>query len=104
MFPSLRPGRPLSENTLNYALRNLGYSGEVMTAHGFRAMASTLLHEQGFPPGVIELQLAHAQRNQVATDYNRSARLGDRKRMMQHRADYLDSLRKGAEVVNLRKG
>jgi len=93
VFESLRPKRPLSENTINAALRTLGYSGDQMTAHGFRAMASTLLHEQGWPPEVIELQLAHAQRNQVAAAYNRSARLKERKRMMQKWADYLDALR-----------
>lgn len=92
VFPSLRPGRPLSENTLNVALRTMGYSGEQMTAHGFRALASTLLHEQGIAPEVIELQLAHAQRNQVAAAYNRSARLEERRRMMQKWADYLDRL------------
>jgi len=102
VFESARPGRPLSDNTVNYALRGLGYAGDVMTAHGFRAMASTLLHEQGWPPEVIELQLAHAQRNQVAAAYNRSARLDERKKMMQHWADYLDSLRQGAKVVNFR--
>jgi integrase len=52
--------RPISENTLGAALRRLGFSKDEMTAHGFRAMASTLLNEQGFPPDVIELQLAHA--------------------------------------------
>jgi len=93
VFPSNRPSRPLSENTLNYALRGLGYGKETMSAHGFRTLASTLLHEQGFPPEVIELQLAHAQRNQVAAAYNRSARLEERRRMMQHWADYLDRLK-----------
>lgn len=95
VFESLRPGRPLSENTINAALRTLGYSGDEMTSHGFRAMASTLLHERGWPPEVIELQLAHAQRSQVAAAYNRSARLKERKRMMQKWADYLDRLRAG---------
>ena len=77
----------------------MGYSGDVMTAHGFRAMASTLLHEQGFPPEVIELQLAHAQRSEVAAAYNRSARLEERRRMMQAWADYLDELKAGARVI-----
>lgn len=64
LFPSLRTReRPISANTLGAALRRLGYSKDEMTAHGFRAMASTLLNEQGFPPDVIELQLAHAERN-----------------------------------------
>lgn len=102
VFEATRPGRPLSENTLNAALRALGYSGEQMTAHGFRSMASTLLHELGWPPEVIELQLAHAQRSQVAAAYNRSARLEERRRMMQAWADYLQALADGsANVVAL---
>lgn len=101
VFESVRPGRPLSENTMNTALRTMGYSGDMMTPHGFRASASTLLHELGWAPEVIELQLAHAQRSQVAAAYNRSARLEERRRMMQTWADYLDSLRDGANVVAL---
>jgi len=101
-FESPRPGRPLSDNTMNAALRGLGYPGDVMTAHGFRSTASTLLHELGWPPEVIELQLAHAQRSQVAAAYNRSARLEERTRMMQSWADYLDSLRRDSKVVTLR--
>ena len=103
VFESVRPGRPLSENTMNTALRTMGYSGDMMTPHGFRASASTLLHELGWAPEVIELQLAHAQRSQVAAAYNRSARLEERRRMMQAWADYLDSLRDGANVVALRR-
>ena len=99
VFESVRPGRPLSENTLNAALRTMGYAGNQMTAHGFRSSASTMLHELGWPPEVIELQLAHAQRSQVAAAYNRSARLEERRRMMQAWADYLDSLSDGASVV-----
>jgi integrase len=87
-------GRPLSENTLNGAIRRLGYSGEEMTAHGFRAMASTLLNEQGVHPDLIELQLAHAERNTVRAAYNRAQRLAERREMMQCWADYLDKLRK----------
>ena len=93
VFEATRRGRPLSENTINVALRILGYTGDQMTAHGFRAMASTLLHELGWPPEVIELQLAHAQRSQVAAAYNRSARLPERKKMMAAWADYLDTLK-----------
>lgn len=103
VFESVRPGRPLSENTMNTALRTMGYSGDMMTPHGFRASASTLLHELGWAPEVIELQLAHAQRSQVAAAYNRSARLEERRQMMQAWADYLDSLRDGANVVALRR-
>lgn len=94
LFPSLRTAaRPMSENTINAALRRLGYSKDEMTAHGFRAMASTCLNEQGFAPDVIELQLAHAERNKVRAAYNRAQRLPERRKMMQAWADYLDVLR-----------
>ena len=71
-----------------------GYSGEEMTAHGFRTMASTLLNETGVHPDLIELQLAHAERNTVRAAYNRAQRLAERREMMQCWADYLDKLRK----------
>ena len=96
VFPSLLTrDRPMSENTINAALRRLGYDGDVQTGHGFRSMASTLLNEQGFPPDVIELQLAHAERNKVRAAYNKAQRLGERRNMMQWWADYLDALRAG---------
>lgn len=103
VFEAIKPGRPLSENTINTALRSMGYDGETMVGHGFRATASTLLHEMGWPPEVIELQLAHRQRNQVAAAYNRSARIEERTRMMQQWADYLESLKTDKNVVPLRK-
>jgi integrase len=94
LFPSLRSvERPISDNTLNAALRRLGYSGDEMVAHGFRSMASTCLNEQGWAPDLIELQLAHVDRNEVRAAYNRVQRLSDRSKMMQSWADYLDSLR-----------
>jgi integrase len=65
-----------------------------MVAHSFRSMASTCFNEQGWHPDVIELQLAHAERNEVRGAYNRAQRLNDRRKMMQAWADYLDSLRK----------
>lgn len=100
VFPGTRtPKRPLSENTLNAALRRLGYAKDEMTGHGFRAMASSLLNEQGWPPDVIERQLAHAERNKVRAAYNRASYLAERRRMMQHWADYLDGLATGAPVV-----
>ena len=80
----------------------MGYDTEVMVGHGFRATASTLLHEMGWQPEVIELQLAHRQRNQVAAAYNRAARLEERKAMLQQWADYLDSLKTGGSVINFR--
>jgi integrase len=96
VFPSLRGAdRPLSENTVNYALRSMGYSGEEITGHGFRAMASTCLNEQGFAPDIIELQLAHSERNEVRAAYNRATRIPERRAMMQTWANYLDKLRLG---------
>jgi integrase len=105
VFPSLRSReRPMSENTLNAALRRMGFAQHEMSAHGFRAMASTLLNERGFPPDVIELQLAHAERNKVRAAYNRAQRLAERRQMMQAWADYLDALKAGGNVVPIRKG
>lgn len=105
LFPSLRSReRPMSENTLNAALRRLGYTTEQMTAHGFRAMASTLLNEQGWHPDLIELQLAHAERNKVRAAYNRAQRIEERRKMMQAWADYLDGLKAGgAKVTPIRR-
>lgn len=101
VFPSLRGrDRPMSENTVNAALRSLGYSGDEQTGHGFRAMASTLLNELGFPPEVIELQLAHAERNKVRAAYNRAQRLAERRKMMQAWASYLDELRAGRRMTS----
>lgn len=104
LFPSLRTrDRPMSDNTINAALRRLGYSSEEQTGHGFRTMASTLLNEQGFPPDVIELQLAHTERNKVRAAYNKAQRLAERRKMMQAWADYLDGLRAGANVAPIRR-
>ena len=87
--------KPISENTINAALRNLGFDGEMMTAHGFRAMARTLLDEVlGFRPDFIEHQLAHAVRDPLGRAYNRTTHLGERKKMMQAWANYLDELRR----------
>lgn len=105
VFPSLRSReRPISENTLNAALRRMDFAQDEMSAHGFRAMASTLLNEQGFPPDVIELQLAHQERNKVRAAYNRAQRLAERRTMMQAWADFLDGLRAGGKVVPIRRG
>lgn len=94
LFPAIGSGeRPLSNGTLNAALRRLGYSSDEHTPHGFRSMASTLLNEQSFPPDIIELQLAHKERNEVRSIYNRATRLDERRKMMQKWADYLDKLR-----------
>ena len=104
LFPSLRTrDRPMSDNTINAALRRLGYTSEEQTGHGFRSMASTLLNEQGFPPDVIELQLAHAERNKVRAAYNKAQRLPERRKMMQAWADYLDGLRAGGQIVPIKR-
>jgi len=98
LFPSLLTrDRPMSDNTINAALRRMGYTTEEQTGHGFRSMASTLLNEQGFPPDVIELQLAHTERNKVRAAYNKAKRLPERRKMMQAWADYLDGLRAGVQ-------
>jgi integrase len=103
VFPGERSNRrPMSENTVNAALRALGYSSEQMTGHGFRSMASTLLHEQGWNHQVIERQLAHAERNAVSAAYNYAEHLPERRRMMQAWADYLDRLRSGGNLVSMR--
>lgn len=105
LFPSLRhKDRPISENTLNAALRSLGYSKDEQTAHGFRTIASTFLHELGYDTLLIELQLAHRDKNAVRDSYNRAERLEDRRTMMQAWADYLDGLKAdtGAKVRAIR--
>jgi integrase len=95
LFPSLRSSkRPISDNTLNAALRRLGYSKDEMTAHGFRKSASTLLHELDYSPDEIETQLAH-KRPGVAGIYNKSHLLKQRTKMMQEWADHLDKLKSG---------
>ena len=100
VFPSLlSAARPISDNTINAALRRLGYGSDEQTGHGFRSMASTLLNEQGFAPDVIELQLAHVERNKVRAAYNRAQRLDERRKMMQAWADYLDGLKPSAGIV-----
>jgi len=95
LFPSLRSiQRPLSENTLNVALRSLGYSGDEMTSHGFRAVASTLLNESGkWNADAIEAQLAHVERNDVRRAYHRAQYWDERVLMMRWWADRLDELR-----------
>lgn len=105
VFPGVRAkGEPLSENTLNAALRRMGYDKHTLTAHGFRSIASTTLHEQGWPSDIIERQLAHAERNKIKAAYNRAEHLPERRKMMQAWADYLDGLKAGGDVVPLRRG
>ena len=101
LFPSFRsPKQCMSENTVNAALRRLGYSQEEMTAHGFRAMAATLLNEMGiWNPDAIEKQLAHLDTSVVRRAYTRGEYWDERVRMMQHWSDYLDQLRDGATIL-----
>jgi integrase len=93
-FPGVRSRfRPMSENTITAALRRMGYSGQDMTGHGFRSMASTLLNEQGWNRDAIERQLAHGERDAVRAAYNYAQHLSVRREMMQAWADYLDLLK-----------
>jgi integrase len=103
VFPSIRtPKRAMSENTVNAALRRLGYAGDEMTAHGFRAMASTLLNESGkWSPDAIERALAHKDRDAIRAAYHRGAHWQERVEMAQWWADYLDRLRAGGKIVDL---
>jgi integrase len=105
VFPSLRsPGKPISENTLNIALRGLGYGKDEMTSHGFRAMASTLLNESGkWNPDAIERALAHGDSDTVRGAYHRGAHWQERVQMMQWWSERLEGLRDGAEVVQFRR-
>jgi len=104
LFPSIRSGRrAMSENTINAALRRLGYASNEMTGHGFRSMAATRLNEMGWRGDAIERQLAHAESNKVRDAYTSAAQyLPERTKMMQAWADYLDGLRAGATVIPIR--
>lgn len=101
LFPCLgKPRKPMSENAVNQGLRNLGYTSDQMTAHGFRAMAATLLNERGeWNPDAIERQLAHVDTNQVRRAYARGEYWDERVQMMQSWSDYLDELRDGGKIL-----
>jgi integrase len=105
VFPSLRTGeRPMSENTINSALRAMGYSKDMHSAHGFRATARTIMDEVlGERVDFIEHQLAHMVKDANGRAYNRTAHLPARRGMMQRWADYLDKLRIGADVIQLKQ-
>ena len=104
VFPGIRTAtEPMSENTVNAALRRMGFDKDTMTGHGFRAMASTRLNEMGWAPDVIERQLAHAERNKVRAAYNRAQYMAERRKMMQAWADYLDGLRAGGTVLAFKR-
>lgn len=99
IFPSERSvKRAMSNMTILMALKRMGYKGQ-MTGHGFRGLASTILHEQGYPHDHIELQLAHAPRNAVSAAYNHALYLGPRATMLQDWADYLEKTQRGGKVL-----
>ena len=104
VFPGLRThDRPMSDNTVNAALRRMGFSGDEMSAHGFRAMARTIMVERmpGISDGVLEAQLAHGKSGPLGAAYDRADYMQQRVSMMSRWADYLDELRRGAEVIPL---
>jgi integrase len=104
VFPALTSRqRCMSENTVRSALRRMGYSNDDMTAHGFRATARTLIAERlGVEDKIIEAQLAHAVGDALGRAYNRTQYLEQRRDMLQQWADYVERLRAGGEVIELR--
>ena len=103
VFPSLRTdSRPMSDNAVLSALRRMGFAKDEMSGHGFRSMASTLLNEQGWNRDAIERQLAHAERNSVRAAYNYAEFIPERKKMMQHWADYLDGIKAWNEIIPIK--
>jgi len=101
LLPGRNPNKPISNNTLLFALYRLGYKGK-MTGHGFRSVASTALNESGlFSPDAIERQLAHGENNEVRGAYNRAEYLPERKRIMTWWSDHIEALEKGADVIQL---
>jgi integrase len=105
LFPGVRTlKRPMSENTVLGALRRLGYTTDEMTGHGFRSMASTLLNEQAWNRDAIERQLAHGERNNIRVAYNYAEYLPERRKMMQHWADYLDELTNYGKLLEFKAG
>jgi integrase len=102
VFPGdLNPSRPMSNNTILKGLERMGYKGR-MTGHGFRGLASTILHEQGYPHDHIELQLAHSPRNAVSAAYNHALYLAPRAKMMQDWADYLEQTQRAVKTITFR--
>ena len=101
VFPGRNRDKPVSNNTMLFALYRLGYKGK-MTGHGFRAVASTILNEQGFRADVIERQLAHSERDEVRAAYNRAEYLAERKKMMQHWSKYVESFQSSGQVISIR--
>jgi integrase len=105
VFPGIgNRERPISENTINSALRRLGYGQDEMCSHGFRTLASTTLNSLGWNADIIEAQLAHQDKNSIRRIYNRADHLAERKKLMQSWADHLDALRTGAKVIPIKRG
>jgi integrase len=104
VFPSSRTAeRPMSDAAINAAMRSMGIGNQEMTAHGFRAMARTILDEVlGYRPDIIEHQLAHKVKDANGRAYNRTSHLPERRKMMQAWANYLDKLKAGADVIQLK--
>lgn len=103
LLPSDRGSKkPMSNNTILQALKRMGYQGR-MTGHGFRGLASTILHERGYPHEHIELQLAHAPRNAVSAAYNHALYLEPRTKMMQGWADFLELTQRGGKALPFRE-
>lgn len=101
VFPhESNPKKSMSNNTILFALYRMGYKGR-MTGHGFRGVASTILHETGYQHAHIEVQLAHLERNRVSGAYNHAEYIPQRAKMMQEWADYLDGIKAGARVINI---
>lgn len=97
----------MSDNAVRSAMRRLGWTGDEMTPHGFRAMASTILDNMGYKQEWLERQLAHDEQNKVKAAYKRDLHLmylPERKIMMQEWSDYLDSLRAGGEIIPFKSG
>ncbi|MDW7774375.1 MAG: tyrosine-type recombinase/integrase [Desulfobulbaceae bacterium] len=98
VFPGVRDrNKCISDNTVRSALRGMGFTGDEITPHGFRHMASTLLHELGYSSHLVEKQMAHADKNKIRAVYNHAEYLPERRKMMQAWADYLDQLAAGEE-------
>jgi integrase len=107
VFPGARSfQRPMSDGTINAALRRMDFGHDDHVAHGFRAMARTMIAErmQGIPEAMVEAQLGHGKSGPLGSAYDRAEYMDQRRDMMQRWADYLDALRRGAEVIQLRTG
>jgi integrase len=104
VFPSqIKQKQPMSDGTVNRGIKRLGF-GEQMVAHGFRALARTLIREKiGTHSEIIEKQLAHKTSNPLGEAYDRTEFLDERKKMMQHWADYMDTVASGGKVVRFNK-